>query len=79
MRRRCALLGIWDPALQRKLFDTLMLPILSYGCGVWGVDIKCGAVAEALHRDFLRRMLGVRRSTTIYIVLAELGRFCTIR
>ncbi len=75
MRRRCALLGIRDPALQCKLFDTLVLPILSYGCKVWGVDIKCGAAAEALHRDFLRRMLGVRRSTANYIVLAELARF----
>ena len=37
MRRRCALLGIRDPALQCKLFDTLLLPILSYGCEVWGV------------------------------------------
>jgi len=57
MRRRCALLGIRDPALQCKLFDTLVLPILSYGCEVWGVDTKCGAAAEALHRDFLRRLL----------------------
>jgi len=63
MRRRCALLGIRDPALQCKLFDTLVLPILSYGCEVWGVDTKCGAAAEALHRDFLRRLLGVRKST----------------
>ena len=36
-----------DPALQCKLFDTLVLPILSYGCEVWGVDTKCGAAAEA--------------------------------
>ena len=35
MRRRSALLGIRDPALQCKLFDTLVLPILSYGCEVW--------------------------------------------
>ena len=47
----CAQLGIRDPALQCKLFDTLVLPILSYayGCAVWGVDAKCGAAAEALH------------------------------
>ena len=36
MRRRCALLRIRDPALQCKLFDTVVLPILSYGCEVWG-------------------------------------------
>ena len=38
VRRRCALLGIQDTALQCKLFDTLVLPILSYGCEAWGVD-----------------------------------------
>jgi len=73
--RRCALLGIRDPALQCKLFDTLVLPILSYGCEVWGVDTKSSAAAEALHRDFLRRLLGVRKSTANHMVLAELGRF----
>ena len=63
MRRRCALLGIQDPAVQCKLFDTLVLRILSYGCEVWGVDTKCSVAAEALHRNFLRRLLGVRKST----------------
>ena len=33
------------------------------------------AAAEALHRDFLRRLLGVRKSTANHMVLAELGRF----
>ena len=63
-------IGSWN-----KLFDTLVLPILSFGCKVWGVDTKCGAAAEALHRDFLRRLLGVRKSTANHMVLAELGRF----
>lgn len=35
---RCALLGIKDPALQCKLFDTLVLPIMRYGCEVWAVN-----------------------------------------
>ena len=38
MRRRCALLGIRDPALQCKLFTILVLPSLSYGYEVCGVD-----------------------------------------
>ncbi len=75
MRRRCALLGMRDPAVQCKLFDTLVLPVLSYGCEVWGVDAKCGAATEALHREFVRRLLGVRKSTANHMVLAELGRF----
>ncbi len=75
MRRRCALLGIRDLALQCKLFDTLLLPILSYGCEVWIVDTRCSTAAEALRWDILRRLLGVKKSTAILMVLAELGRF----
>ena len=75
MRRRCAWLGIRDPALRRKLFDTLELPTVSYGCEVWGVNPKIGEAAELLHRDFLKHLLGVRKSTMNEIVLAELGRF----
>jgi len=39
------------------------------------VDTECGAAAEALHRDFLRRLLGVKKSTANHMVLAELGGF----
>ena len=70
MRRRCALLGIRDPSLLCKLFDTLVLHILSHVCKVLGVDTKCGAAAEALQWDFLRRLLGVRKSTANHMVLA---------
>ena len=52
-----------------------MLPILSYGCEVWGVDAKCGAAAEALHKGFMKSLLGVRKSVATHMVLAELGRF----
>ena len=36
MQRRCAEVSIRDPALQHKLFDNLVLPILSYGVEVLG-------------------------------------------
>ena len=49
--------------------------MLSYGCEVWGMNTKCGAAAEALHRDLIRRLLGVRKCTANHMVLAELGRF----
>lgn len=52
MRRRCALLGARDPALQCKLFDSLVLPILSYAVEVWGVKRSFGEAAEVLHRSF---------------------------
>ena len=75
MRRRCALLGLRDPALQCKLFDTLVLPILSYGCEVWSVDAKRGVAAETLHKGLLKSLLSVRNSVATHMVYAELGRF----
>ena len=42
-----------DPAMQCKLFDTLVLPILSYACEVWAVNPNAGEAAEVLHRNFL--------------------------
>ena len=73
MRRRCAEVGIRSPALQCKLFDTLVLPILSYGVEVWDVKSSLGKAAEALHRSFLKSLLGILKSTSDQVVLAELG------
>ena len=75
MNRRCALLPISDPELRCKLFDRLVLPILSYASEVWAVNEKIGDAAELLHRHFLKHLLGVRDITANVIVLAELGRF----
>jgi len=77
-RYRCAFLGIRDPALQCKLFDTLMLPILSYAVEIWGVKRSYGEPAdllEVLHESFLKHLLGIRKSTANEIVLAELRHF----
>ena len=45
------------------LFDSLVLPILSYACEVWAVDKEVGESAEQLRRQFLKHVLGVRGST----------------
>ena len=74
MRRQCLLLGLSDPAKQCKLSDTLVLPILSYVCEVWGVSSSVGEAAEVLHRGFLKHLLGARIYTTNRTVLAEFGR-----
>ncbi len=68
-------LPVLDPELRCKLFDSLVLPILSYASEVWGFDEKIGDAAELLHRHFLMHLLGVRDSTANVIVLTELCRF----
>ncbi len=42
MNRRCAFLHISDPKQRCDLFDSLVLPILSYASEVWAVDEKPG-------------------------------------
>ena len=73
MNRRCAFLHISDPKQRCKLFDSLVLPILSHACEVWAVDKEVGESAEQLHRQFLKHVLGVRGNTATLIVLAEFG------
>ena len=75
MQLQRALLGIRDPAMQCKLFDTLALPILSYACQVWAVNPNVGEAAEVLHRSLRKHLLGVKTCSANETVLAEFGRF----
>ena len=57
------------------------MPVLSYGCEIWGPDVigTSGAgllrgEAELLHRSFMRSVLGVRKSTSIGVIMDELKR-----
>jgi hypothetical protein len=72
--RRCAKLRIFDPTLQCQLFDTLVKPLLSYGCEVWS-DHLAREQLEVVHQAFLKSLLGVSTTTSSYIMLAEFGRF----
>ncbi len=64
-----------------KLFDSLISPILLYGSEVWAPYLnfdnkewdKCEI--EKIHTQFLKRLLGLNRSTTNALVRAELGRY----
>ncbi len=60
-----------DAATICKLFDISVLPLLSYSCKVRAVNPKVVAKAELVHRQFLKQLLGVRKSTTNQIGLAE--------
>ena len=77
MISRCCQLGIEDPALRMHLWDALVRPTLLYGVELWGArDIGKGVLAgDLVHRDFLRRLLGVRTGTPSMAVLAEVGRY----
>ena len=58
--------------LQLKLFDQTIVPILLYGCEVWGFQNT--QLIENVHNEFLRHILNLRKSTPIYMLHGELGR-----
>ena len=66
-------LGGLDLDIQVKLFDTLVLPILTYGCEIWG-SRKFDCLEKVLLK-FCKDLLGVPLSATTAAVLGELGHF----
>ncbi len=76
MMRRCATMGITNSQLKCQLFDTLVQPVLSYGCEVWGTQYMHSGceVLEKVHKIFLRKLLGVRKSTAHFMMCGEVGR-----
>lgn len=56
-----------------ELFDVLIVPILTYGCEIWGYH-KLDQV-ETFHRKFLKNQLCVHKRTANCMVYGDLGRF----
>jgi hypothetical protein len=65
---------ISSPALLCNMFDTLVAPILLYGCEIWGSNAALVEEANKLHTGFLKRVLKVPTSTDTWVILTELGR-----
>ena len=69
------------PKQEEKLFDTLISPILTYGCEVWGVYLKQNfaswdkELTEKVHLRFCKYYLGVNSKASNSACIAELGRF----
>lgn len=61
-----------DPPILCDLFDKLVLPILTYGCEVWGFHPS--EAIERVHRDFMRSALRVKITTLNEFLYGELGR-----
>ncbi len=77
LRRKCNDLSITDPKVMCQLFDSLVRPVLSYACEVctgctWAKGLQQG---EQVHRMFLRGILGANKTTSIFAVLGEFGRY----
>lgn len=56
-----------------ELFDKMVVPILLFGCEVWGFE-KLYSI-ERVHFKFLKHILCLKSSTPNYMVYGETGRF----
>ena len=72
LQRRCSELGIGHPHLKLQLFNAVVKPILLYGSEIWGIGEKINEI-EKVFTTFLRRILGVRRSTPTSFLWRETG------
>ena len=59
--------------LQLKLFDNTVLPILTCACEIWGYENN--DMIERVHTEFLRKITKTRKSTPLYMLYAERGRY----
>ena len=77
MRRRCFQPDYVHPHRMCNLFNALVLPTLSYGCEVWfwhhDASSMVAKVLEGIRLQFMRGLLGVKRTTHHLIALAEVG------
>ena len=58
--------------LQLQLFDSTILPIITYGSEIWGYENL--DMFERIHNQFLRTITKCRKSTPMYMLYGELGR-----
>lgn len=81
---KCRKHGWCNVNLLCHLFDSVVKPVLCYGCEVWGVDwvssmcrqgkFASGLAEDEVHMPFILQLLGVCRSTSHAAIYTELNR-----
>lgn len=56
-----------------KIFDSMVIPILTYGSEIWGYDTK--KCVEQIQTKFCKNFLGINSSVNDAMALGECGRF----
>ena len=56
-----------------KLFDHTVLSILTYGSEIYGFENL--DIIDKVHNEFLRKLLKARKSTPLYMLYGEFGRY----
>lgn len=84
MIKRCSDMELHNVFMRCHLFDSLVRPILNYGCEIWGPSCMQKALSlsstnraaehEAMHRWYMKRCLHVPDTVATYVVMHELRR-----
>ena len=67
-------LGDHSPNIFFKLFDTQILPILTYGAEIWGLSKNLESI-ERVHLFAIKRFLGVHPITPRHVLYGDTGRY----
>ncbi len=59
--------------LQFELFDAMALPIITYGCEIWGYRVMKDK--KNVHVTFFKHILNVRKTACNAMVYGELGKY----
>ena len=70
---KSANLIMWDK--KKFLFEILVIPIILYGCEVWGCNIssECWRKIEQIQKRFITYNLKIKSNTPYPILLIEMG------
>jgi hypothetical protein len=63
-----------DVKIRCDLFNTLMHSIAIYACEVWVDSNKIEAI-EVVYQRFVKSLFGSRKTTSMFIMLVEFGKF----
>ena len=67
-------LGDHSPNIFFKLFDSQILPILTYGAEIWGLNKNLDSI-ERVHLFAIKRFLGVHPITPKHVLYGDTGRY----
>ena len=72
MQYRCSDLGLHDPRLRCSLFSSLVQPVLSYGCEVWGLEKPyMFQRLNAVHTQLMKRTLQPLKFSCVLVPLLK--------
>ena len=64
---------LMDIASKLQLFDSVIVPILLYGCEIWGINNISDI--EKIQIRFYKNLLGLNKYTSNVYMVGELGKF----